>query len=381
MDEPLETDELAALTLARQFPAEPLTPVPLLDRVGPIQTQTARSAFLGLAARSPLVTHAGLTDAYETADVVRGSTLRGTVHTATPAQHRILDAVTRVGQRRLWERTLLRPDGTRLPDGALEELWEATEVFAADTWRTPEGLQDHLAGWLAEHGGDPGRVADQAGRYLAFGHGGLVRRPLRGGWDRQGAPGYRSAAAVTGLPLPAVDDALDEAVLLHLRAHGPATREDLAWWAGLPLTVVDDAVGRLQERLGDALTTRPGPGHRRYLDVPDVPAAAARPGVRLLPEFDALFCGYAPRGRDRFVTAEHHTLLWSAANGQVRPPLLVDGRITGWWRLIGTGARRALVVASFAGTRRLRAGELAEAIARVEAALTVTVTEVTRTRV
>ncbi|MEH0108153.1 crosslink repair DNA glycosylase YcaQ family protein [Tersicoccus sp. MR15.9] len=382
MDDPLELDDLAALTLARQFPADPLEAPALLEAVGPVQTQTARSAFLGLAARSPLVTHASLTAAYEAGDVVRGSTLRGTVHTSTPAQHRVLDAVTRVGQRRFWERTLRRPDGSALPDGALDELWAATETFAATAWRTPDELHDHLAAWLDRHGGDPSRVADQAGRYLSFGHGGLLRRPLSGGWDRQGAPGYRAATAVTARPLPSQHQALDEAVLLHLRIHGPATREDIAWWSGVTLGAVDDAVARVGELLGDGLTARPGPGGRRYLDIAGVADAAAHPpAVRLLPEFDALFCGYAPRGRDRFVTAEHHALLWSAANGQVRPPLLVDGRITGWWRLTGSGRRRSLAVSWFARTRRPRVGELAEAVARVESALDVTVDAVTRTRV
>ncbi|OMH28993.1 hypothetical protein BKD30_01280 [Tersicoccus phoenicis] len=378
MEDPLDLTELAALSLARQFPTEPLPAEHLLDRVGPVQTQTARSAFLGLAARSPIVTHASLTAAYEAGDVVRGSTVRGTVHTSTAAQHRILDAVTRVGQRRLWERTLLREDGTRLADGALEDLWAATEAFAADAWRTPDELHDHLAGWLGRHGADAGRIANQAGRYLSFGHGGLVRRPLRGGWDRQGVPGYRAAAALTGRPLPPMREALVEAVLLHLRAHGPATREDLAWWSGLGLGVVDDAVGRLGERTD--LTVRPGPEGRRYLDVRDAPAPRQLPGAVLLPEFDALFCGYAPRFRDRFVAADHHALLWSAANGQVRPPLLVDGRITGWWRLAGSGPRRTLEVSWFAGTRRPRAGELAEAVTRVEAALAITITGVSRTR-
>lgn len=380
MVDPLDLGELAALSLARQFPVEPLPAGELLDRVGPVQTQTARSAFLGLAARSPLVTHASLTAAYEAGDVVRGSTLRGTVHTSTSAQHRILDAVTRVGQRRFWERTLLREDGTRPADGALEELWAATEAFAADAWRTPDELHNHLAGWLGSHGADPARVANQAGRYLSFGHGGLVRRPLRGGWDRQGAPGYRAAAALTGRPLPPVQEALVEAVLLHLRAHGPATREDIAWWSGLGLGVVDDAVRRLGDRLGDGLTRRPGPDGGDYLDVRDAPVPRELPGAVLLPEFDALFCGYAPRFRDRFMAADHHAVLWSAANGQARPPLLVDGRITGWWRLTGSGPRRTLEVSWFAGTRRPRAAELAEAVTRVEAGLAITVTGVTRTR-
>ena len=47
--------DLAARTLARQFPAElePGDVAGLIDLVGPIQSQTARSVFIGSAARLP----------------------------------------------------------------------------------------------------------------------------------------------------------------------------------------------------------------------------------------------------------------------------------------------------------------------------------------
>ena len=81
--------ELAGRSLARQFPVDAGGPGPTteqvagwLDRVGPIQSQTARSPFIGLAARFPGLTHAALTAAYEANAVVRGSVVRGTVHTS-----------------------------------------------------------------------------------------------------------------------------------------------------------------------------------------------------------------------------------------------------------------------------------------------------------
>ena len=45
-------------------------------------------------------------EAYEAGQLVRGSTIRGTVHTSTPEQHVWLDRATRVGQRAIWARTL-----------------------------------------------------------------------------------------------------------------------------------------------------------------------------------------------------------------------------------------------------------------------------------
>lgn len=126
---PITWAELAARTLARQFPAISGRTVDdigaALSAIGPIQAQTARSPFLGLAARLPGLTHETITAAYEELRMVRGSSVRGTVHCSTGADHAILDAVTRLGQRALWARTL------RLAEASLEEVWGALEDYAA----------------------------------------------------------------------------------------------------------------------------------------------------------------------------------------------------------------------------------------------------------
>jgi Winged helix DNA-binding domain len=102
--------------------------------------------------------------------------------------------------------------------------------------------------------------------------------------------------------------------------------------------------------------------------------------VLLLPEFDALMCGYDPAARERFADPAHLRRLWSGANGMVLPPLLVDGRITGYWRATGSARRRPLEVVWFARTRRPRRSELDAPVAALEAGLGITVTDVTVTR-
>ena len=143
----------------------------------------------------------------------------------------------------------------------------------------------------AREGADTASVRTMMGGYLSFGHGGLVRRPLRGGWDGLGAPGYHTASGpaprrprrCAGRP-----HALDRLLVEHVRAHGPSSRFDLSWWAGIGLTVVDEVLDRLN------LEGMTGPDGRTYLDPPDPPsathvwggAAAAgirRPDVRLPP--------------------------------------------------------------------------------------------------
>jgi hypothetical protein len=352
--------DLTALSLGRQFPEGIDDVADLVTATGPVQSQTARSPFIGLAARRPGTTHAEITAAYDAGRLVRGSTIRGTVHTGTPEQYAALGAATRVGQRTQWQRLL------KLENGTLEDLWAATEEFATE-WRTPGELEQHLHDWLVRHEGRNLLEGQPIGRYLTFGHGGLVRRPAKGSWSGQGAPLYRTL-------LPAAPVTPVDAVALHVRCHGPVSRHDIAWWSGLGLRVVDSALDEL------GLVGTPGPDGRAYVDVPHAPVARDLPGVRFLPEFDALMCGYDPAARDRFADPDHLRRLWNNNNGMVLPPLLVDGRITGYWRATGSAKRRPLEVVWFAGTRKPRKTELAAPVASLEAALDITITGVTFTR-
>lgn len=377
--------DLRRLSLARQFPTirgrGNAAIVTLLERIGPLQTQTARSSFLGVGARLPGVTKETVTAAFESARIVRGSTLRGTVHTCTPAQHPLLDATTRLGQRTLWTRTL-RPERT-----SLDEVWAGIEQFAATQWRTPEELREHLTSWLVEHESERAAAAlqDGAGRYLTFGHGGLVRRPLDGRWDGQGAPAYRwvganldaRARAARARVVADPGAALVALARLHLSAYGPASRHDIAWWAGVGLRVVDTAL----EALRPEATVRPGPDGREYWDLADgMPRGRSDVGTRLLPEFDALMVGYQPDARDRFLAPDHAAILWTQANGLLLPPLLHQGRIVGYWRMAGTGRRRRLTVHSFAGEPVPDETELASPVAAVSSALGVEITDIGLTR-
>lgn len=377
-------DQLRRISLARQFPRVrgrgAAAVAELVSRIGPLQTQTARSAFLGIAARLPGVTHAAITEAYERHDLVRGSSIRGTVHTSTPEHHVWLDRATRVGQRAIWARTL------QLRDATLEQVWAGIEEFAAPQWREVSELGDHLRTWLEHRGERPtDKLGQPLGRYLAFGHGGLIRRPLAGGWEAQGRPGYRTVDAVldesghsdagrlASLRKSEHEQAMDAVVLLHLRSHGPASRNDIAWWAGIGLREVDAALARLDGRI----SARPGPDGRDYWDLPDgVPSPISDVGVRLLPEFDALMCGYDPKARERFLTPEQHATLWNQKNGMVLPPLLHEGRIAGWWRTVGAGRSRTLLVTPFPETEAPAMALLEPAVAAAATAMDWDVAEV-----
>ena len=369
----LSWSDLAVRTLSRQFPVEvePGDVTGLLAKVGPIQSQTARSVSLGVAARLPGVTREQLSAAYESSRIVRGSTLRGTVHTSTAAQHPLLEVATRQGQRALWARTLKPSEVT------LAQIWASIENFARPSWRTPAELAEHLLAWLTEHDPDAApAVAGTSGRYFAFGHGGLLRRPVKGDWSGQGAPEYRAAVAVLDdaerrlSALAAPDEAIDALFRQQISAAGPLSRHDLAWWSGIGLTRVDAALARLD------LPAQPGPDGRLYHDLPDAPPPARLAGVHLLPEFDALFCAFDPAGRQRFVDPAHYQVLWKQENGLLLAPVLLDDRLLGHWRMQGAGRNRALQVALFEGARDLEEHELVAPVVALELALGVRVTDV-----
>ena len=63
-----DEDDLAALTTARQFPDVVSDVAGLVSQTGPVQSQTARSPFIGLAARAPFDLGAGPFDPGEAFD-------------------------------------------------------------------------------------------------------------------------------------------------------------------------------------------------------------------------------------------------------------------------------------------------------------------------
>lgn len=373
-------DRLRRLSLARHFPKVRGTGETAVTgavrRIGPIQAQTARSPFLCLAARLPGVTHEAITAAYESGRLLRGSSIRGTVHTSTAAHHRLLDVATREGQRVLWARQLnpQRHD--------VDQVRAIVETLAAGDWRTADDLRNRLRQWLLEHDSEIAaqQLADSAGRHFAIAHSALVRRPLRGGWEAQGRAGYRVVSDVVPGDIPEraalVADpaaALSALARVHLCVFGPATRRDLAWWAGIGLRQADAAL----ETLRPEATVRPGPDGAEYWDLAEgMPRGIGDVGTRLLPEFDAVLVGYHPRARDRFVAPEHLSVLWTQANGLILPPVLHQGRVVGYWRLEGSGRRRRLRVSGFPGCPWPDEADLAEPIAAVTAAMNLEITDV-----
>lgn len=118
--------------------------------------------------------------------------------------------------------------------------------------------------------------------------------------------------------------ALAELAARYLKAHGPATPVDLAWWSGIRLSDAKGAWRSIQGRLVTIETARGPMWTLRFSTGP-----APRGLVRLLPAFDEYLLGWKDRG---LVAAPEHWKKINRGGGWLHPVVVVDGRAVATWR-------------------------------------------------
>jgi hypothetical protein len=161
----------------------------------------------------------------------------------------------------------------------------------------------------------------------------MVRVPPSGTWERRRADLYAAAEDWLGPNDADLDDALDLLVTRYLRAFGPASRNDVAGFAGITLGDVAPALERLAPRRfraedGTELLDLP----RAPLPGPDTPAPP-----RLIGTWEAILLVHARR--TGVLPEEHRPRIFSAKTPHSFPTFLVDGAVAGTWREDGGRVR------------------------------------------
>jgi winged helix DNA-binding protein len=118
----------------------------------------------------------------------------------------------------------------------------------------------------------------------------------------------------------------------YLRAHGPATMKDVAyWWAR-------QAPGKVRpwfDELGDELAEVDVDGRPHLMLAEDVASLRRQPenrDVRLLPAFDQYVLA-AARDIEHLVPAAHRGDVFRRINGWIAPTVVAGGRVVGTWSL------------------------------------------------
>jgi DNA glycosylase AlkZ-like len=307
----LSRRELNRAVLARQLLLERArSPIPrTLERIGGLQAQYAPSMYIGLWSRVEGFKRDSLTRALERRTVVQATLMRSTIHLVSRADYWPFE----IGVRRAraeWARRVAsygmsaaklgaaaRKLRTRMDGGAMRRA-EIEELLGKD-------------------------VARRVGMELD-----MVRVPPSGTWERRRADLYAAAEDWLGPPPADLTEerGIELLVRRYLGAFGPATRAELADWAGLPIAAVQAPLDRMATRRyraedGAELLDLP----RAPLPDGDTPAP-----VRFLPTWDATLLVHARRAG--VLPEEYRPRIFNTKMPQSLGTFIVDGAVVGTWR-------------------------------------------------
>jgi DNA glycosylase AlkZ-like len=299
--------ELNRALLARQLLLERRRlPLPrAVERVGCLQTQYAPSAYIGLWSRLEGFEREGLTRALERRSLIQATLMRNTIHVVSRRDYWPLIIAVR-SERMAWSRSVQRAD-----DLTLRRAADRLRAFLADGPRR----RAEIAG-LGPNVWRPG-----IGIWLD-----LVRVPPSGTWERRRADLFGLADQWLGPPPElSVEVALEHLVRRYLGAFGPASRNDLADWAGMRIGALGSVLARMKLR-----RFRDEEG-RELLDLPRAPLPNPETPAppRFLPTFDAILLAHARK--TGVLPERYRERIFHVRNPQSEPTFLVDGQVAGTW--------------------------------------------------
>jgi len=304
----LRPGELTAALAARQglISRRRIPPADAIRVLTPLQGQHAPAPFLALAARLDGFSRADLDAAIAARTVGKSTLMRMTLHLVAADDYPAYHQLARQARMRTWRKTYAHLDEERV-------VAELSAWFAE-----PRGNAEIRA----RVGAYPG-VEDTPYAPILFARTllPLVQLPPAGRWDDRG----RGAAFMLDpRPLPAPEDAAELVLRRYLGAFGPASRRDVAAWAGVAQRDFAAAFERVQ-----TVSYRDSNG-AELLDLPGAPLPPASTPLppRFLAHWDQPLLAYADR--DRIIPPEllSHRLTLSGD-----PTVTVDGRVAASWSM------------------------------------------------
>lgn len=311
-EQTLTARKLNRALLARQMLLEragvPLTKA--VERMGYVQAQYAPSSYIGLWTRLAGFERAHLTRALERRTVVQGTLMRGTIHIVPARDYwAIANAIGEDG--RAWWLSATR---RQFPEEQVAALATELRGLLADGPRRRKELMAEL--------GVSSTLWNGVGGWIN-----LLRVPPSGTWERRSADIYAVAEDWLGAPPNAArDDGVELLARRYLTGFGPASRKDIASWAGISMTTLAPALDRMtlrrfrDERGGELVDLPRAP-------LPDADAPAP---VRFLPTWDATLLVHARR--TQILPERFRPLLFDTKTPHSFPSFLVDGQIAGRWK-------------------------------------------------
>ena len=332
----LTRPELTAALAVRQglIERQRLSPAEAIRRFTPLQGQHPPAPYIALAARLDGFTREDLEAALAARSVIKTTIMRLTLHLAAADDYPAYAQLTRQGRMRTWRKQYAHLD-------------EAQVTAELGAWlaepRTNEEIRERVRryeGVTAE----PWTPIIFARVLLA-----LVQLPPAGHWSDRRRPSF----VVDRRALPDPTDAATLVLSRYLAAFGPASRRDVAAWAGVAQRDFAEAWKRL-----DTVEYRDEQGAALFdLPAQPLPPASTRLPARLLAHWDQPLLAHADR--ERIIPAEVQPLKLTLSGD---PTVTVYSRVAASWAVAREGdAARLTITPHVEISRAARAEVRAEA--------------------
>lgn len=303
-----------------------------LSRLVAIQTQYAQSLPVALAVRVKKFKAGSELGAMQSGQVVKGWTLRNTLHAHNQESHQLLiESFLEVRKRRalrFFEREVGWND---------KKIWDVVDLTLAALEncpltrpqlheKVPELREIPYAGWgcdvmLPSHLGEL-----------------ILLTPEKGASQFK-----RHKIQVQRSP----EEAQTELLHRYMQGYGPATLQDFCYWSGLPNAVCKEALVRNKPRLKEVnIEGKPG---THFIPVDEEFAAKTSvPSTLFLAKFDVLTLGY--KDKSLFLAPKFHPQVYRKA-GQIEAIILKRGKAVATWRLDAKSKSAAIKVEPFEGSK------------------------------
>ncbi|HEY3069060.1 MAG TPA: winged helix DNA-binding domain-containing protein [Gaiellaceae bacterium] len=304
--------ELNRAVLARQLLLERAKlPVPrALERVGGLQTQDARSGYIGLWSRLAGFVRDDLTRALERHSVVQATLMRVTIHTVSARDYPLLTEGVREERRKSWAQARSKQMDVRKVPAVARKV--SSLLADGPRWRKE----------VVEELGVDSATWNGVGMWVD-----LVRVPPSGTWERPRGDLYATAETWLDPSKATEEEGLEHLVRRYLGGFGPASLKDAANWAGLPPRRLEPVVERMNLRRFRA------EDGAELLDLPRAPLPDGETPAppRFLPAWDATLLAHARRAQ--ILPERHRAKVFNTKTPHSLYTFLVDGQAAGIWKL------------------------------------------------
>lgn len=303
---------------------QPLDPVEAIRRLTPLQGQEPTAPYIALAARLDGFDVDRLQNALDSGDVVKTTIMRVTLHLAAAGEYPAYHQLARQTRMRKWRKEYAHLD-------------EEKVVAEMGKWLREPRSNAEIRERVSRY---DGVIDDEwTGVWFARNVVPLVQLAPAGYWrDRR-----RPLFVLDPRPLPQPAEAATLVLSRYLAAFGPASKRDVAAWAGVAQRDFADAWERLE-----TVSYRDERG-TELLDLPGAPLPPARTRlpVRFLARWDQVILAYADR--DRIMPPALAPLKLGLSGDQT---VTVDGRVAASWSLKRATRRAQVVVEPHTDIRR-----------------------------